>query len=117
MPERHGTCILVRHAHGVVSIIAPWNYPIEEVLNLALPALIAGNAAIIKPSEVTPLSSGATVECLTRGLELHAPGLLHLVQGDGALGAYLVSHPGVDMCAFTGSSACLLYTSPSPRDS
>ena len=72
---------------------------------LAVPALIAGNAVVVKPSEVVPLSSGAVVRCLQEGLEAVQPGLVGLVQGDGGVGSYLVAHEGVDMCAFTGSTA------------
>ena len=54
-PEIHGGSVIARAPHGVISICAPWNYPIEGVL-LAVPALIAGNAVVIKPSEVVPLS-------------------------------------------------------------
>ena len=51
-PEIHGGSVIHRHAHGVVSICAPWNYPIEEIVLLAIPSLIAGNAIVVKPSEV-----------------------------------------------------------------
>ena len=104
-PEIHGGSVIHRHAHGVVSICAPWNYPIEEIVLLAIPSLIAGNAIVVKPSEVVPLSSGAVVRCLQKSLNAAQPGLVGLVQGDGAVGSYLVAHPGVHMCAFTGSTA------------
>jgi len=104
-PEIHGGSVIHRHAHGVVSVCAPWNYPIEEIVLLAVPALIAGNAIVVKPSEVVPLSSGAVVRCLMKSLNAVQPGLVGLVQGDGSVGSYLVAHPGVHMCAFTGSTA------------
>jgi acyl-CoA reductase-like NAD-dependent aldehyde dehydrogenase len=104
-PEIHGGSVIHRHPHGVVSICAPWNYPIEEIVLLAVPSLIAGNAVVVKPSEVVPLSSGKVVQCLMDGLNSVQPGLVALVQGDGGVGSYLVSHPGVGMCAFTGSTA------------
>ena len=104
-PEIHGGSVIARAPHGVISICAPWNYPIEEIVLVAVPALIAGNAVVIKPSEVVPLSSGAVAKCLMEGLNSIQPGLVSLVQGDGDIGSYLVSHPGVDMCAFTGSTA------------
>jgi len=104
-PEIHGGSVIHRHAHGVVSVCAPWNYPIEEIVLLAVPALIAGNAIVVKPSEVVPLSSGAVVRCLMKSLNAAQPGLVGLVQGDGSVGSYLVAHPGVHMCAFTGSTA------------
>jgi len=104
-PEIYGGSVLVRQPHGVVSICSPWNYPVDEILILAVPALIAGNAIVIKPSEVTPLCGAAAARCLTDGLGALHPGLVGLVQGDGAAGAYLVGHAGVDMCCLTGSSA------------
>ena len=103
--EQHGGSLIVRHPHGVVSICAPWNYPVEEIVLLSIPALIAGNAIVIKPSEVVPLSGAEVVGALKAGLNDEFPGLVHLVQGDGEIGSYLVSHPGIDMCAFTGSTA------------
>ena len=104
-PEIYGGSVLVRQPHGVVSICSPWNYPVDEILILAVPALIAGNAVVIKPSEVAPLSGAAAARCLTDGLGALHPGLVGLVQGDGAVGALLVGHAGVDMCCLTGSSA------------
>ena len=88
-PEIHGGSVIHRHAHGVVSICAPLNYPIEEIVLLAIPALIAGNAIVVKPSEVVPLSSGAVVRCLQKSLNAAQPGLVGLVQGDGTVGSYL----------------------------
>jgi acyl-CoA reductase-like NAD-dependent aldehyde dehydrogenase len=103
--EAHGGSVIVRHPHGVVSICSPWNYPVEEIVLLSIPALIAGNAIVVKPSEVVPLSSGAVTKCLMESLGSAHPGLVQLLQGDGEVGGYLVSHPDVDMCAFTGSTA------------
>ena len=104
-PEVDGGSVIVRHPHGVVSICAPWNYPLEEIVLLAIPSLIAGNACVIKPSEVVPLSSGEAAKAFQKGLNDKFPGLVSLLQGDGEVGSYLVAHPGVDMCAFTGSTA------------
>ena len=104
-PEQHGASVIVRHAHGVVGICAPWNYPVEEIVLLSIPALVAGNAVVIKPSEVVPLSGAQVVGCLAAGLNTQFPGLVGLLQGDGTVGAQLVSHPDVDMVAFTGSTA------------
>jgi acyl-CoA reductase-like NAD-dependent aldehyde dehydrogenase len=101
-PERHGQSLVVRQALGVVVIMSPWNFPVDEILLLALPALGAGNTVIVKPSEVTPECGAFTVACLASVLP---PYVLQLAQGDGAVGAFLVSHPLVDMVAMTGSSA------------
>ena len=86
---------------GVVGIIGPWNFPFVLTIGDALPALMAGNAVIIKPSEVTPQSAmfGARV---WREAGLPAD-VLQAVPGFGATGAKLVDH--VDMILFTGSVA------------
>ena len=104
-PEVHGGSVIVRHAHGVVSICAPWNYPVEEIVLLSIPALIAGNAIVVKPSEVVPLSGEFVVSAIMGGLNDRFPGLVSLLQGDGDVGSYLVQHPDVHMAAFTGSTA------------
>ena len=51
-PEIDGGSMIVRHPHGVVAVCAPWNYPVEEIVLLCVPALIAGNSVVVKPSEV-----------------------------------------------------------------
>lgn len=87
---------------GVVGVITPWNGPFILGLNPAVPALLAGNAVVIKPSEVTPFS-GALVEDLFR--EAGFPeGLVQVVQGDGETGAALID-AGIDKLSFTGSTA------------
>jgi acyl-CoA reductase-like NAD-dependent aldehyde dehydrogenase len=85
---------------GVVGIITPWNGPFILALNPAAQALVAGNAVVIKPSEVTPRSS-ALVEDLFREAGL-PDGLVQIVQGDGPTGAALCE-AGVDKISFTGS--------------
>jgi len=87
---------------GVVGIISPWNFPFSIPFTQAASAVAAGNAAIIKPSELTP-HSGAWVEELFR--RAGAPeGLVRVVQGDGeTTGQALVRSAGVDRVVFTGS--------------
>jgi acyl-CoA reductase-like NAD-dependent aldehyde dehydrogenase len=85
---------------GVVGIITPWNFPFILALNPAVQALVAGNAVILKPSEVTP-RSGQLVEELFRAAGL-PEGVLTCLVGDGETGAALVE-AGVDKIAFTGS--------------
>merc|ERR1719482_1719057 len=92
-PEVDGGSLIVRHPHGVVAVCAPWNYPVEEIV-LLVPALIAGNACVVKPSKVVPLSSGLVVETLRDTLP---SGLVNLLQGDGDVGAKLTGHANVDM--------------------
>ena len=93
---------VVHRPLGVVGIITPWNFPFLLALNPTLQALMAGNAVVLKPSEVTP-DSGRMVGELFDAAGL-PDGLLQVVQGDGETGAALVE-AGVDKIAFTGSVA------------
>lgn len=86
---------------GVIGIISPWNFPLTMTLGEALPALMAGNAVIIKPSELTPLSAQFGAELARNaGFPEH---LLQVVLGYGATAESLIDQ--VDMVAFTGSVA------------
>lgn len=87
---------------GVVGVISPWNGPLVLSLNPTIQALMAGNAVIVKPSEVTP-RSGAIVADLFREAGL-PDGLVQVLLGDGETGAALVES-GVDKISFTGSVA------------
>lgn len=92
---------LEHRPHGVVGLIVPWNYPFLLSVGDALPALLAGNAVILKPSDVTPLSVVLGKDLLEKsGLN---PDLLGIVQGGADAGAELLRH--VDYIGFTGSSA------------
>lgn len=85
---------------GVVGIITPWNFPLMLALNPTIQALLAGNAVLLKPSEVTPYSALALQDVLR---ETRIPdGLFQVLLGDGETGAALVE-AGVDKIAFTGS--------------
>ncbi|QDE32268.1 aldehyde dehydrogenase family protein [Shewanella polaris] len=86
---------------GVVAVISPWNYPIAMANNLLMPALIAGNSVILKPSELTPLVAELFIKTLNKVLPEH---VLQVVQGDKALGQALVA-ADINMVAFTGSMA------------
>ena len=86
---------------GVCSLITPWNYPLLQVSWKVAPALAAGNTIVVKPSEVTPLTTIKLVELFE---EAGAPdGVVNLVLGDGrVVGAAMVEDPDVDMVSFTG---------------
>ena len=88
--------------HGVVGVISPWNYPFMLAAGIMLPALVAGNAVILKPSEFTPSSGQLLVELL-RSAGVPAD-IVACVPGDGITGAALVNS-GVDKVSFTGSVA------------
>jgi succinate-semialdehyde dehydrogenase/glutarate-semialdehyde dehydrogenase len=97
---RHKKLIVTYRPLGVVGIITPWNGPFILGLNPSVQALMAGNAVVLKPSEVTPFS-GRLVGDLFREAGLPKDVLI-LVEGDGETGAALVE-AGVDKIAFTGS--------------
>ncbi|MCW4351709.1 aldehyde dehydrogenase family protein [Hoyosella sp. YIM 151337] len=86
---------------GVCAMIAPWNYPLLQMSWKLAPALAAGNTAVIKPSEVTPLSTVHLVRIIE---EAGVPkGVVNLVLGSGAeVGDAMVRHRGVDLVSFTG---------------
>ncbi|HUH05050.1 MAG TPA: aldehyde dehydrogenase family protein, partial [Kofleriaceae bacterium] len=89
------------HALGVVAVIGPFNYPAHLCHAHVVPALLLGNAVVVKPSEVTPLVGQRYAEAAhAAGLP---PGVFNLVQGRGATGATLVADPAVRGVCFTGS--------------
>lgn len=88
------------HAHGVVGVIGPFNFPLHLCHAHVIPALILGNTVVMKPSEVTPLAGQRYAEA---ALEALPPGVLNVVQGTGAVGAALCADPNVRALAFTGS--------------
>ena len=94
---------LQRHPVGVVSAIIPWNYPIAVLMRKILPALIAGNAVVVKPSSTTPLSTVRLFELLDAELDL-PDGLINLVLGDGSVGDAMVTSIQTDMVTMTGST-------------
>ena len=88
---------------GVVALITPWNWPMNQVTLKVIPAILAGNSVVLKPSEIAPISSMVFAEMVHEaGLP---PGVFNLVNGDGAgVGTQLSTHPDVDMVSFTGST-------------
>ena len=87
------------HPIGVIGIISPWNFPLVLTAGDAMPALMAGNAVVIKPSELTPLTALFVVELAQKAG--FPEGLLQVVIGAAETGEALIDH--VDMIAFTGS--------------
>lgn len=88
---------------GVVGLITPWNWPMNQVTLKVIPALLAGCTCVLKPSEEAPLSSMLFAEfCHDAGLPA---GVFNLVNGDGmGVGTRLSEHPDVEMISFTGST-------------
>ncbi|HJQ27787.1 MAG TPA: aldehyde dehydrogenase family protein [Rubrobacter sp.] len=97
--EPQQLALVIKEPIGTVACIVPWNYPLLLAAWKMAPALAAGNAVILKPSEETPLATRRMAE-LIEGLPR---GLLQIAYGAGDVGEMLVRHPGVDMVAFTGS--------------
>ena len=96
------TSIIRREPVGVVGLVTPWNYPIMMAVWKLGPALAAGNTAVIKPSELTPLT---TLELGRLALEAGIPaGVVNVVTGSQETGRALTSHPDVGMVSFTGDS-------------
>jgi aldehyde dehydrogenase (NAD+) len=93
----------VREPIGVVAAITPWNSPLALLLWKLCPALAAGNTVVVKPSEITPVSTLVLVRLL--GEAGFPDGVVNVVTGAGAAGAALAAHPHVDKIAFTGSTA------------
>ncbi len=98
-PGKRGT--MFREARGVVGVIMPWNFPVALPLRTIVPAILAGNAIVFKPSEVAP-RSGALVAGLFAGLV--PDGVIGIAQGGGDVGAALCA-ADVDLVVFTGSVA------------
>jgi len=94
----------VYQGRGVAAVIAPWNFPLAIITGMSSAALAAGNAAILKPAEPSPIIAYRLVEILrAAGVP---PKIVQYVPGRGDhVGRALVEHPGVDIIAFTGSTA------------
>lgn len=98
------TSSIRREPLGVIGSIAPWNYPLQMAAWKVLPAVAAGNTVVLKPSELTPLTSVMFAEAAG---EAGIPdGVINVVTGTGATAGHaLVSHPDIAMVSFTGSTA------------
>ncbi len=101
--ERLGSAMIVREPVGVVGMITPWNWPLNQIACKVAPALAAGCTMVLKPSEYTPTSALIFAEILH---EAGVPkGVFNLINGLGPeVGAAMSAHPGLDMISFTGST-------------
>lgn len=101
-PLGDATAVLRHKPHGVVAVFGPYNFPGHLPNGHIVPALLAGNAVLFKPSELTPKVAELTVKCwIEAGLPA---GVLNLLQGARETGIALAAHPGIDGLFFTGSS-------------
>ncbi|MFV3308273.1 aldehyde dehydrogenase family protein [Pseudomonas sp. NY15181] len=101
--ERDGSTLVTKEAIGVVGLITPWNWPLNQVICKVAPALAAGCTVVLKPSEIAPLDATVFAEILHEaGLPA---GVFNLVNGDGpTVGDALAKHPDIQMVSFTGST-------------
>ncbi|HLS24604.1 MAG TPA: aldehyde dehydrogenase family protein [Beutenbergiaceae bacterium] len=101
-PDR--AVITVRRPHGVLGVITPWNFPATIPTEYLCAGLVAGNAIVWKPSELTPVTALRILECIQ---EADFPeGSVNLVPGMGRdIGAGIAAHAGIDAIGFTGSPA------------
>lgn len=112
---QRGTTRVVKEPIGVVALITPWNWPINQIACKVLPALATGCTMVLKPSELAPFNAVLFAEALHEaGVP---PGVFNLVQGDGpSVGQPLASHPDVDMVSFTGSTRAGVLVAKSAAD-
>jgi aldehyde dehydrogenase (NAD+) len=101
--ELQGTTMITREPIGVVGMITPWNWPINQIVCKVAPAIAAGCTMVLKPTEIAPLNAIIWSEVM------HAAGVpagvYNMVQGEGAVvGAAMSAHPDIDMMSFTGST-------------
>jgi aldehyde dehydrogenase (NAD+) len=101
--ETIGSAMVVREPIGVVGMITPWNWPMNQITCKVAPALAAGCTMVLKPSEFTPSSALIFAEILHEaGVP---PGVFNLINGLGLdVGAAMSEHEGIDMMSFTGST-------------
>jgi len=101
-PDEASTTIYLEPI-GVVALITPWNWPMNQVTLKVIPALLVGCTCILKPSEMAPLSSLLFAEMIDEAG--FPPGVFNLINGDGAgVGSQLSAHNDIDMISFTGST-------------
>lgn len=110
-----GSSLVVKEPVGVVGLITPWNWPLNQIAAKVAPALAAGCTIVLKPSEIAPLDSIIFAEILD---EAGVPkGVFNLVNGTGpTVGQALASHPDIDMISFTGSTRAGILVAKAAAD-
>lgn len=114
--EQRGTTRVVKEPIGVVAMITPWNWPINQIACKVAPAIATGCTMILKPSQVTPLNAIIFAEVME---EAGVPdGVFNLINGDGrTIGSEMCSHRDVDMVSFTGSTGGGISVAKTAADS
>jgi aldehyde dehydrogenase (NAD+) len=113
--ERRGSTLVVKEPIGVVGLITPWNWPLNQIVCKVAPALAGGNTMVLKPSEIAPLNAIIFAEVMH---EAGVPkGVFNLVNGDGpSVGQVMAAHPGIDMMSFTGSTRAGIIVAKAAAD-
>ncbi|MEY4501665.1 MAG: NAD/NADP-dependent betaine aldehyde dehydrogenase, partial [Pseudomonadota bacterium] len=113
--EQMGAAKIVYEPMGVVGLITPWNWPINQIALKVAPCIAAGNTMILKPSEECPGNAAIFAEILdAAGVPA---GVFNLIQGDGpGVGTAISAHPGVDMVSFTGSTRAGILVAKNAAD-
>lgn len=111
-----GGSLVVKEGIGVVGLITPWNWPLNQITAKVAPAIAAGCTMILKPSEIAPLNAVIFAEVMdAAGVP---KGVFNLVNGDGVgVGTALSSHPDIDMISFTGSTRAGVQVAKAAADS
>jgi aldehyde dehydrogenase (NAD+) len=113
--EKQGAVLLAYEPIGVVGMITPWNWPLNQIALKVAPALAGGNTMVLKPSEECPGNAAILAEIM------HAAGVpagvFNLVQGDGAgVGSAISAHPDIEMVSFTGSTRAGILVAKAAAD-
>jgi aldehyde dehydrogenase (NAD+) len=113
--EQRGETRIVKEGIGVVGLITPWNWPLNQIVCKVAPAIAAGCTMVLKPSEVAPINAIIFAEVM------HAAGVpagvFNLVNGDGPnVGQVIAGHPDVDMVSFTGSTRAGIIVAKTAAD-
>lgn len=104
MVEKMPLSTVYREPVGVIGCITPWNYPLGQVVQKVIPALLMGNTVVLKPSQHTPLSCYLMADAFDRAG--FPKGIFNMVTGRGAeVGDAMATHPMIDMISFTGSTS------------
>ncbi len=113
--EDRGSHKVVYEPIGVVGMITPWNWPINQIALKVAPSIAAGNTMVLKPSEECPGNAAILAEIMdAAGVPA---GVFNLVQGDGAtVGSAISSHPDIDMVSFTGSTRAGILVAKNAAD-
>jgi aldehyde dehydrogenase (NAD+) len=112
---RRGATRIVREPIGVVGLVTPWNWPLNQIVCKVAPAIAAGCTMVLKPSEIAPISGIIFAEIMDQA---GVPkGVFNLVNGDGpTVGQYLSGHPDVAMMSFTGSTRAGILVAKAAAD-